>query len=65
MAALTPVMCCIYQCFLTSIHIGSFIALPYLTIAIFVFAIRKKLKGFTYISVDDWGVPETISQKFK
>jgi len=65
MAALTPVICCIYQCFLTSMHIGSFIALPYLTIAIFVFAIRKKLKGFTYISADDWGVPETISQKFK
>ena len=65
MIALTPVLCCIYQCLLTSIGIGSFLALPYLTIAISVFACRKKLKGFIYVPVDDWGVPETIAHNYK
>ena len=62
--AFSPVICCIYQCLLTSVHIGSFLALPYLTIAVFVFAIRKKFKNFTYVPVDDWGVPETIAKKY-
>lgn len=65
MVALTPIMCCIYQCLLTPLGVGSFLALPYLTIAIVVFTCCKKRKGFTYIPSDYWGVPETILNEFK
>ena len=64
MVALTPIMCCIYQCILTPLGIRSFLAIPYLTIALLVFANRKKLNGFTYIPSDYWGVPETITTDF-
>lgn len=62
--ALTPVMCFIYQLILPRIGIGSFLALPYLTIVYIIFINRKRLHGFTYVPAKHWGVPETITQLF-
>ena len=64
MAALTPVMCCIYQLILPVLGIGSFLALPYLTLVYFVFTNRIHLKGFTYVPAKYWGVPETINLNY-
>ena len=59
--AITPIICCIYQLILPRIGIGSFLALPYLTVVYVIFANRKRLRGFTYVPAKHWGVPETIS----
>ena len=64
-AAFSPVMCCIYQLILPRIGIGSFLALPYLTIVFLIFVNRKHFTGFTYIPAKYWGVPETINHNFK
>ena len=64
MAAFSPVMCCVYQLILPRLGIGSFLALPYLTLVFLALATRKHLKGFTYVPPNYWGVPETISQEF-
>jgi hypothetical protein len=65
MAALSPVLCCLYQLLLPRLGVGSFLALPYLTLVFLVLANRKHLKGFTYIPAKHWGVPETIRNEFK
>ena len=62
MAALTPVMCCIYQLILPRLGIGSFLALPYLSLVFLVLTNRKHLKDFTYVPAKYWGVPETIAE---
>ena len=64
MAALSPVVCCIYQLILPHLGIKSFLALPYLTIVYLVLANRKRLHGFTYVPAKYWGVPETINANF-
>ena len=65
MAAFSPVMCCLYQLILPRLGIGSFLALPYLTLVFLVLTNRKHLKGFTYVPAKHWGVPETIRKEFK
>jgi urea transporter len=62
LSGLTVVMCCIYQLILPRLGIGSFLALPYLTLVFLAFANRKRLKGFTYVPAKYWGVPETIKK---
>lgn len=64
-AAFTPVICCIYQLILPRIGIGSFLALPYLTLVFLLFANRKHFSDFTYVPAGKWGVPETIAEEFK
>lgn len=64
LAGLTVVMCCIYQLILPRLGVGSFLALPYLTLVFIVFTLRKRLNGFTYVPASHWGVPETISKDF-
>lgn len=62
MAAFSPVLCLVYQLLLPHLGIGSFLALPYLTLVYIVLINRHYLKGFTYIPVKYWGVPETIAK---
>ena len=64
LAGLTVVMCCFYQLILPYLGIGSFLALPYLTLVLLTFANRKRLKTLTYVPSEHWGVPETISDSF-
>lgn len=62
MSGLTVIMCCLYQLILPYLGIGSFLALPYLTLVFLTFASRERLKGFTYVPAKYWGVPETIAR---